>query len=113
MSDSNEPAAIVEATGVPGKNIFFLGCFESRVTVLSQQRRALNLVDGLIRSGIVRQKGRVAIVGGGAAGVTAAAAFAVTAQDLQAIHLYEQESMLLHLQQQSHRHLHQIGRAHV
>jgi hypothetical protein len=38
MSDSNEPAAIVEAKGVPGKNIFFLGCFESRVTVLSQQR---------------------------------------------------------------------------
>jgi ankyrin repeat protein len=91
---------------VPGTSIFFLGCFDTRVTVLSQQRRALNLVDAILTANVIRPRGRVAIVGGGASGVTAAAAFAVAAPDLQAIHLYERTAHLLHLQRGSDRHLH-------
>jgi hypothetical protein len=62
--------AIFESARVPNTNVFFLGCFETRVTVLSQQVRALNLVDAILDEGTVRQSGKVAIVGGGISGVT-------------------------------------------
>lgn len=96
---------LLEAARVPGSSVFFLGCHESRVTVLSQQRRALNLVGAILSEGIVRRDGRIAIVGGGASGVTAAAALAVTAPELS-ITLYERNDQLLHLQQGSDRYLH-------
>jgi len=96
---------VLEESQVPGESIFFVGCFESRVTVLSQQRRALNLVDAMISSKKVRPHGRVAIVGGGVAGVTAAAAFVRALPDLQ-VDLYEPDADLLHLQKNSDRYLH-------
>jgi ankyrin repeat protein len=98
---------VLKATRVPDTKLFFLGCFDSRVTVLSQQRRALNLVDAMLATeNLVRPDGRVAIVGGGVAGVTAAAAFAVAAPSLKRIDLFERESELLHLQLHSDRDLH-------
>ncbi len=99
---------IIAASRVPNTDgIFFLGCFESRVTLYAQQVRALNLVDAIIASGRVRPSGRVAIIGGGAAGITAAAAFALEMPGLQAIDLYEAKDELLHLQIGStHRYLH-------
>ncbi|WP_159013528.1 NAD(P)-binding protein [Acidisoma sp. S159] len=96
---------ILTGARVPGTCIFFLGCFESRVTVLSQQRRALNLVDALLAEQIVRPRGRVAIIGAGASGLTAAAAFAVAAPNLR-IDLFERSSDLMHLQRPSDRDLH-------
>jgi len=102
------PAEVVSASLVPGtKSVFFLGCFESRVTVYSQQVRALNLADAILDQKLVRETGSVAIVGAGAAGITAAAAFAVAAPNLKSIDLFEQKSEILHLQRNSRdRYLH-------
>src|ERR1700736_2253268 len=107
MADPIDPWEVIAEARVPETNIFFLGCFESRVTVLSQQQRALNLIDAIIASQkIVRPNGRIAIIGGGVSGMTAAAAFAVGARGLQSIDLFEQLDKLLHLQVNSDRHLH-------
>jgi hypothetical protein len=101
------PAMVIAASVVPGtKSVFFIGCFESRVTLFAQQVRALNLVDALLDQGVVRDTGRVAIVGGGAAGITAAAALARAAPKLKAIDVYERKDELLHLQRGSDRYLH-------
>jgi hypothetical protein len=90
---------IIAAAKVPNtKSIFVLGCLESRVTVYAQQVRALNLVDAIIQKGLVRRNGSVAIIGGGAAGITAATALALAMPDLRAIDVYEQKNDLLHLQ---------------
>ena len=86
--------------------IFFLGTFESRVTVLSQQIRALNLVDAILQEHRVRHNGRVAIIGGGAAGLTAAAAFATSLPASASVELYERRPELLHVQRESDRYLH-------
>lgn len=87
--------------------IYVLGCLEQRVTLYSQQVRALNLVSALLNEGIIGSKSRVAIVGGGGAGLTAAAALALAVPDLKALDLYEQKPDLLHLQLKSpHRYLH-------
>lgn len=56
--------------------MFILGAFEKRVTLYSQQVRALNLIYALVTSGRVKQDAHFAIVGAGAAGVTAAVAAA-------------------------------------
>lgn len=55
----------------PGVHV--LGCMERRVTVYSQQVRALNLVYALISEGMLGAGRRVAVIGGGVAGVTFAA----------------------------------------
>jgi hypothetical protein len=93
---------IIGAAKVPNtKSVFVLGCLESRVTVYAQQVRALNLIDAIIEKGLVRSNGRVAIIGGGAAGITAAAALALAMPDLRTIDVYEQKDDLLHLQLKS------------
>ena len=101
------PAKIIKASHVPGTHsVFFLGCFEKRVTLYSQQVRALNLVAAILDQRKVRPAGRVAIVGGGAAGITTAVAFAKAAPELEAIDVYEVHNEVLHLQQSSKRFLH-------
>jgi hypothetical protein len=54
--------------------VYVLGSFARHVTIYSQQMRALNLVDALSRTGEITRGVEVTVVGGGAAGVTAAAA---------------------------------------
>lgn len=66
---------LMSVPGWPGK--YVLGCFAPRVTFLSQQVRALNLVDALCKAGILSGRSRVAVVGAGLAGFTAAAGLAV------------------------------------
>ena len=62
---------------VPGSHqLYVLGCFARRVTLYSQQVRAMNLVYGLYRTRKLVPGMEIAIVGGGAAGLTAAAAAA-------------------------------------
>ena len=102
------PQEIVEAALVTGtKRVFVLGCFEQRVTVYSQQVRALNLVDAILSQGLVRLNGgKVAIVGGGVAGMTAAVAFAKAAPKLGSLDLFELRSSPLDLQRNSRRFLH-------
>jgi hypothetical protein len=60
---------------VPGYNerVYLLGCFAERVTLYSQQVRALNLVWALLDKKVIEAGKEVVIVGGGAAGLTAAA----------------------------------------
>lgn len=102
------PQEIVEAALVTGtKRVLVLGCFEQRVTVYSQQVRALNLVDAILSQGLVRLNGgKVAIVGGGVAGMTAAVAFAKAAPDLARLDLFERRPSTLEFQRNSRRFLH-------
>ena len=77
--------------------VFFLGCFERRVTFYAQQVRAINLASALLDEDVIRVNGRVAIVGGGLAGVTLSAYLAQFAPQLKIV-LYERNSALLYLQ---------------
>jgi hypothetical protein len=81
---------------VPGwDNIFVLGCFARHVTIYSQQVRALNLIWTLDHDyGGLKQK-RVAIIGAGGAGLTAAAAALLSGSHVT---LLEQQSGPLMLQ---------------
>jgi hypothetical protein len=92
-----EAAALVKRTQVPGMDrLFVLGCFERRVTVYSQQVRALNLIWALQRTNLLeRGKSRVAVVGAGAAGLTAAAAAGHLGTKVD---LYERADSPMHLQ---------------
>lgn len=102
------PQEIVESALVTGtKRVLVLGCFEQRVTVYSQQVRAINLVDAILSEGLVRQDGgKVAIVGGGVAGMTAAVAFAKAAPNLAKLDLFERRPSTLDFQRNSRRFLH-------
>lgn len=60
---------------VPGLDqLFVLGCLERRVTLYSQQTRAINLAYLLHASKALERRTRVLVVGAGAAGLTCAAA---------------------------------------
>lgn len=102
------PQQIVQAALVTGtQRVLVLGCFEQRVTVYSQQVRALNLVDAILSEGLVRPNGgKVAIVGGGVAGMTAAVAFAKAAPGLGSLDLFELRPSTLEFQRNSRRFLH-------
>src|SRR5450755_3930137 len=101
------PQQIIDVALVPNtRSVFVLGSFERRVTVYAQQVRALNLVDAIIAQSLVREKGKVAIVGGGVAGITAAVALAKAAPRLSAIDLFERRADILQLQHNSTRYLH-------
>lgn len=97
---------IAEALIPETHSVFVLGSFEQRVTVFAQQVRALNLVDAILSRGLLQDRGSVAIVGGGAAGITAAVALARAAPNLKALDLFERRSNVLELQHNSSRYLH-------
>jgi FAD dependent oxidoreductase len=84
-------------------NLFFLGAAETRITFYSQQVRALRLVHGLAQTGRLKTSDRVAVVGAGAAGVSAALALASFGARVD---LIEQATDVLHLQSASPRLLH-------
>ncbi|WNG62044.1 hypothetical protein F0U59_50600 [Archangium gephyra] len=68
---------VIRHMEVPGEQgIYVLGCFEKRVTVFSQQVRALNLLSALRETGKLPSGSSVAVIGGSVAGLTAAAAAA-------------------------------------
>ena len=78
MTDDEKRSALLRLMGVrqhPG--VYVLGSFARYVTVYAQQVRALNLIDTLAKSGELSRHSRVAVIGGGIAGLTAAAAAAV------------------------------------
>jgi hypothetical protein len=92
-----EPYDIIEGARSPAhRSVFVIGAFDSRITFYSQQVRALSLVHALREQGVLRNGMRVAVVGGGAAGLTAAAGLAVLA-DVE-IDLYERGQEVLPLQ---------------
>lgn len=101
------PQQIIENARIPGtQSILVLGSFEKRVTVYAQQVRALNLVDAMLSENLVRKGGKIAIIGGGAAGITAAVALARACPDLDALDLFERSSGIMALQHGSRRFLH-------
>nr|WP_299506553.1 hypothetical protein [uncultured Rhizobium sp.] len=101
------PQELIDDSLVPGTHsVLILGSFERRVTVYSQQVRALNLVDAIIQRGLVRSNGNVAVIGGGVAGITAAVALSKALPSAKAIDLFEAQSSVLSLQRNSQRYLH-------
>jgi hypothetical protein len=87
---------ILELLEVPTtRGLFVLGSFAKRVTVYSQQLRALNLVDALAGMGYLRKGSQVAVVGAGFAGLTAAAA--MTRMGVS-VALFDRQRVPLHLQ---------------
>lgn len=75
---------------------FVLGLEDTRITFFSQQVRALELAYALQREQFIRENARIAVIGGGAAGVTFAAAIAL--QGGASVSLFEQADRLLPLQ---------------
>lgn len=68
---------ILQHMEVPGRpGLYVLGVFESRVTVYSQQVRALNLIYSLFREKRLEPSMKVAVIGAGVAGLTVAVAAA-------------------------------------
>jgi HAD superfamily phosphoserine phosphatase-like hydrolase len=74
---SNHLDQVLELMLVPNtQGIYVLGCFGRYVTVYSQQVRALNLAWALYKKGALARNTRIAVVGGGAGGLTLAVAAA-------------------------------------
>jgi hypothetical protein len=74
------------------------------VTIYSQQIRALNIVYSLFKSGIINSKSKVAVIGGGVGGMTAAVALGSLNCSVS---IFERQSELLHLFKGCHtRYLH-------
>lgn len=92
---SLSPEQVLDWMQVPGMSVYVLGCFSRPLTFHSQQQRALNLLWALAESGKVSTDDRVAVVGGGLAGLTAAAAAVRKGCKLT---LLEKSQELLHLQ---------------
>lgn len=89
-------ATILARSTVPEyTNVYGVGIGATRLTFLSQQHRALNLVWALRVAGKLPARARVAVVGAGLAGVTAAAAAHLLGAEVT---LIERHSELLHLQ---------------
>jgi len=91
-----------EVSTYPG--VYILGCFAKRVTLYSQQVRAFNLVYGLHETEVIKRGRSAAVIGAGAAGITAAAALAHLNWDVT---LLEETQGVLRLQFNSyHRWVH-------
>ena len=100
MGFRNDEEVIIGASECKFPRVYFVGPFGGRVSFASQQRRVLNLIWALTKKGILPKRGaRVAVVGGGIAGVTAAAALLCRSCD---VHLYEREGEVLTLQSLAH-----------
>lgn len=76
-------------------NVYWVGRKAMRLTFLSQQQRALNLVWALHKTGKLGQKKRVTVVGAGLAGLTAAYA---ASQLGASVTLLDSKHVALHLQ---------------
>lgn len=77
-TDDERRTELLRLMGVKGyPGVYVLGAFAKYVTVYAQQVRALNLIEALAKNGVLTRRSRLAVVGGGIAGLTAAAAAAV------------------------------------
>jgi hypothetical protein len=91
------PEDIIAGARVSGQpGIYVLGIFDTRITFYSQQVRALELAHALQHEHRLHENARVAVVGGGAAGITLAAGLAL--QGGTNVHLFEKAHRLLPLQ---------------
>lgn len=91
------PQDVIDGAAVRERpNLFVIGCYDRRITFYSQQIRALSLVHALKDLGYLNANPRIAVIGGGAAGVTAAAAAALVSHSN--VTLFEAAGELLSLQ---------------
>ena len=82
-------------------NLFVVGTFEKKVTVLHQQTRALNLVHAFVEAAqYTGHPLRIAIIGAGFAGLTAASGFIKKLPDCE-LTIFERRDTLMPLQQGS------------
>lgn len=97
MADPLLPLDVIDGAVVRERpNLFVIGCYDRRITFYSQQVRALSLVHALKHLGYLNANPRIAVIGGGAAGVTAAAAAALVSHSN--VTLFETADKLLSLQ---------------
>lgn len=91
------PQDVLDGAAVRDRpNLFVIGCYDRRITFYSQQVRALSLVHALKDLGYLNANPRIAVIGGGAAGVSAAAAAALVSNSN--VTLFETAGELLALQ---------------
>lgn len=89
------PRDIIQHMQVPETPfLYVLGGFDARVTIYSQQVRALNLIYSLRETDRLKERTSVAIVGAGIAGLTAAAGAACCGADVT---VFEQSTQYLAL----------------
>ncbi|SDG83549.1 MULTISPECIES: hypothetical protein [unclassified Duganella] len=94
---------IIGSAEVPGwPSIYIIGSFDSRITFFSQQARGFNLAYALKRAGYLNGTRRVAVVGAGAAGLSASAGLALLFPQLT-VDVFERDARPLHLQRDSAR----------
>jgi NADPH-dependent glutamate synthase beta subunit-like oxidoreductase len=99
-TDDERRTELLRLMGVRGHaGVYTLGNFARYVTVYAQQVRALNLVDTLAKSGRLSARGRVAVIGGGISGLTAAAALAI--RGVEKVTVFEREQQTMRLQRSS------------
>lgn len=92
------------AAGNPAESgLYFVGTIDRRITFYSQQVRALRLAHALSQAGELKPTDNIAVVGAGAAGVTAALGLALLGNDVT---LYDPAASILQLQSASPRLLH-------
>jgi len=106
MHSNPAAAELLELFHIPGgvaPGVYAVGLAAKRITLADQQRRAVNLVWALLVEGRVKAPERLAIIGGGVAGVTAAA-YAVYA-GLQ-VDLFDEHNETFTIQRGSSRWLH-------
>jgi hypothetical protein len=100
-TDDERRTELLRLMGVRGHaGVYTLGNFARYVTVYAQQVRALNLVDTLAKSGRLSARGRVAVIGGGISGLTAAAAFVI--RGAEKVTVFEREQQTMRVQRSSH-----------
>jgi len=96
---SSQSTKDVLATFKLADNIYVLGCLEKGLTIYTQQVRALNLVWSMIGAAETASLQRVAIVGGGFAGLTAAAG--LLKKGVPHVSIFERHAALCPLQKGS------------
>jgi NADPH-dependent 2,4-dienoyl-CoA reductase/sulfur reductase-like enzyme len=104
-SSAHSPDTILSNYRPPDHPLYLVGIFARGVTVYSQQIRALNLIWALVEQRLLackvtrapRERGSIAIIGGGFAGLTAAAAL-IKKGVYAHITIFEQRDTLLPLQ---------------
>lgn len=97
VADPLLPLDVIAGAAVRDRaNLFVLGCYDRRITFYAQQVRALSLVHALADQGYLKSNPRIAVIGAGAAGMTAAAAAALVSGSQ--VVLFETAANLLSLQ---------------
>lgn len=95
LSEWDARHIILSSRAKEWESIYVIGCFDRRITVFTQQARALSLVRALFQENVLAPNKQIAVIGAGAAGVTAAVA---TAKLGAMVTLYDEREVPLAMQ---------------